>query len=213
MLLARLLCLSFLATALLPAQAIDLLPGEDFKGWTRIPVPATDGVQPKLQWRVDKAEKTLICMGDGQHEWLRSDKVYGDYVLEVDFRFAPKGADVKYNSGIGIRLSPWAELWTQAQTGPSGGYLFGMNLVDGAMERFNYSRQMKENRMKPAGEWNHYEIRVQGDKASLSVNGALVSEAAGIVLKQGHVGFEAEGHEIAFRNMKLTLLPPAEPRP
>jgi len=36
-------------------------------------------------------------------------------------------------------------------------------------------KEMKENRIKPAGEWNHYEIRVQGDKITLSVNGAAVS--------------------------------------
>ena len=66
--------------------------------------------------------RLLICTGDGQHEWLRFDQVFGDYILEVDFRFTPKGADVKYNSGIGVRLSPAGELWTQAQTGPTGGY-------------------------------------------------------------------------------------------
>ncbi len=207
MLLARTLLLALLATALLPAQSVDLLPDESLKGWTRIPIPATDGLKPKMQWRVDSVQKTLICTGDGGHEWLRSDRVFGDYILELDFRFTPKGADVKYNSGIGIRLSPWGELWTQAQTGPTGGYLFGVNLADGAMQRFNLLKTMKENRIKPAGEWNHYEIRVQGDKITLSVNGAAVSEVSGIALRTGHVGFEAEGHEIAFRNIKLTVLP------
>jgi hypothetical protein len=133
--------------------------------------------------------------------------VFGDYVLEVDFRFAPKGADVKYNSGIGIRLSPAGELWTQAQTGPTGGFLFGVNLVEGVLQRFNLMKEMKENRIKPAGEWNHYEIRVQGDTVRLSVNGAVVSEVPGIALRKGHVGFEGEGHEIAFRNIKLKTLP------
>jgi hypothetical protein len=207
MVFARILLLSSLATALLPAQSVDLLPDESLKGWTRIPIPATDGLKPKLQWRVDAAQKTLICTGDGGHEWLRYDQVLGDYILEVDFRFTPKGADVKYNSGIGIRLSAWGELWAQAQTGPSGGYLFGDNLVDGALRRFNLMKEMKENRIKPAGEWNHYEIRVQGDKITLSVNGVVVNEIAGIALRKGYIGLEAEGHEIAFRNIKLTVLP------
>ena len=67
--------------------------------------------------------------------------------------------------------------------------------------------QMTENRIKPAGEWNHYEIRVQGDKITLSVNGLTVNEIAGIALRKGYIGLEAEGHEIAFRNIKLTVLP------
>jgi len=186
---------------------VDLLPDASLKGWTRISIPPTEGLKPKLQWRVDAAEKTLVCAGDGQHEWLRSDQVFGDYILDVDFRFAPKGPDVKYNSGIGLRLSPAGELWTQAQTGPTGGFLFGVNLLDGAFQRFNLMKDMKENRIKAAGEWNHYEIRVQGDKITLSVNGAAVSEIPGLALRKGHIGFEGEGHEIAFRNIKLTKLP------
>ena len=207
MLFARILTLCSLAAAVLPAQSTDILPDESLKGWTRVAIPATDGLKPKMQWRVDTAQKALICTGDGGHEWLRYDQVLGDYILEVDFRFTPKGADVKYNSGIGIRLSTNAELWTQAQTGPTGGYLFGVNLVEGALVRFNLMKEMKENRIKPAGEWNHYEIRVQGDRVALSVNGAAVSEATAIALRKGYIGLEAEGHEIAFRNIKLTVLP------
>ena len=89
--LARILLVGIFAAALLPAQSIDLLPDESLKGWTRIPIPPTDGLKPKLQWRVDTAQKALICAGDGQHEWLRYDQMFGDYVLEVDFRFTPKG--------------------------------------------------------------------------------------------------------------------------
>ena len=207
MTLARILSLGMFAAALSTAQSTDLLPDESLKGWTRIPIPPTDGLKPKLQWRVEPGQKSLVCAGDGQHEWLRYDQLLGDYVLEVDFRFAPKGADVKYNSGIGIRLSRYGELWTQAQTGPTGGFLFGVNLVDGALLGFNLLKEMKENRIKPAGEWNHYEIRVQGDKVALAVNGAGVSAISGIALRKGYLGLEAEGHEIAFRNIKLTPLP------
>jgi hypothetical protein len=198
----------FLAfAALLPGQSTDLLPDESLKDWTRIPIPPTDGVKPKLQWRVDPAQKLLICTGDGQHEWLRYDRLLGDYVLEIDFRFAPKRLDVKYNSGVGIRLSQYGELWLQAQTGPTGGFLFGVNLVDGAFVRSTLQKEMKENRIKPAGEWNHYEVRVQGDRVTLAVNGAVVNEWPGIALRKGYLGLEAEGHEIAFRNLRLTPLP------
>src|SRR4051794_86974 len=103
MLFARIALFFWLAAGLLPAPSVDLLPDESLKGWTRIPIPPTDGLKPKLQWRVDSAQKLLICTGDGQHEWLRFDQIFGDYIMEVDFRFTPRGADVKYNSGIGVR--------------------------------------------------------------------------------------------------------------
>lgn len=190
-----------------PATAKDILPDESLKGWTRIPIPPIDGLQPKLQWRVDAAQHTLICSGDGGHEWLRYDQEVGDYILEVDWRFTPRGPEEKrYNSGIGVRLSGFGELWVQAQTGLAGGYLFGVNFLDGALARFNLSKQMKENRVKPAGEWNHYQIRVQGARVVLSVNGEVVSEADNIGLRRGYIGLEAEHYEVTFRNLRLQPL-------
>ena len=45
------------------------------------------------------------------------------------------------------------------------------------------------------------------DIVKLSVNGVAVNEIAGIALRKGYIGLEAEGHEIAFRNIRLTVLP------
>jgi hypothetical protein len=185
----------------------DLLPDESLKGWTRVPIPPISGVNPTLQWRVDTAARTLICSGAGGHEWLRYDKELGDYILVTDWRFTPKGPEVKnYNSGIGVRMTRYGDIWHQAQTGLTGGYLFGEHLVNGVMQRFNLQKEMKENRVKPAGEWNTYEIRVQGDRVSMSVNGAVVSEVGGCGLRRGYLGFEAEGFEVTFRNIRLKPL-------
>ena len=210
--LARVTCTAALGILLLPNlfaadEWTNLLPDESLKGWTRIPIPAVDGLKPKLQWRVDAVEKTLTCSGEGGHEWLRYDKELGDYVLQVEWRFTPRTEGPKsYNSGVGIRLSRWGELWVQAQTGLTGGYLFGTNLTDGAIKGFNLSKEMKENRVKPAGEWNLYAVRVQGDKITLAVNGMVVNEIGGIALRRGYIGLEAEGYEVTFRNLRLKML-------
>jgi hypothetical protein len=199
--------LAAFTTAGVAADFADILPEESLHGWTRIPIPPVDGLKPKLQWRVDSAQHVLICSGDGGHEWLRYDKELGDFILQVDWRFTPRTSEpTKYNSGIGVRLSKYGELWTQAQTGLAGGYLFGDNLVDGAIKRFNLSKEMKENRVKPAGEWNHYEVRAEGDRITLAVNGMVVNEISGIALKRGYVGLEAEGYEVTFRNVKVKTL-------
>ena len=191
------------AAASLP-EALDLLPTVDLTGWTSIPIPPVAGLSPKKQWRVDAEQHTLICSGEGGHEWLRFDRELGDFVLSLDWRFTPRGPDEKrYNSGIGVRLSKYGELWTQAQTGLAGGYLFGVNLVDGALQTFNLSKQMTENRVKPAGEWNHYEITVRGDRITLEVNGQVVSQQNQVGLRRGYIGLEAEFYEITFRNMRL----------
>jgi len=208
----RVACAALLGAALFQtaARAADwtgILPDESLKGWTRIPIPPVDGLKPRLQWRVDPAQKILICAGDGGHEWLRYDTEVGDFVLQVEWRFTPKAEEPKkYNSGIGVRLSKYGELWVQAQTGLAGGYLFGENLTNGAIQRFNLSKEMKENRVKPAGEWNVYEVRAQGDRITLSVNGMVVNEIGGIALRRGYIGLEAEGYEITFRNLRLKSL-------
>jgi hypothetical protein len=195
------------AASTAPPETIDLLPPDDFKGWTRISIPPVDGLKQKMQWRVDSAQHALVCTGDGGHEWLRSDREYGDFILQADWRFTPRGPDERrYNSGIGVRISKYGEIWYQAQTGLSGAYLFGNNLIDGVLKSFNLSKQMTENRVKPAGEWNHYDVTARGDKLTLTVNGAVVSEMAGCGLRRGSVAFEAEGYEITFKNIKLQVL-------
>jgi hypothetical protein len=189
-----------------PAEPKDILPDESLKGWTRIPIPPIDGLKPKLQWRVDSAAQTLICSGDGGHEWLRYDQLLDDYILQVDFRYTPRGPEeLRYNSGIGIRLSKYGELWVQAQAGLSG-YLFGANFTDGAIKSFNLSKEVTTNRVKPAGEWNHYEVRVQADRVTLAINGEVVNQVTGIGLRRGYIALEAEGYEITFRNLKLQPL-------
>jgi len=189
------------------AGTVDLMPDASLHGWTRIPIPPTDGLQPKMQWHVDTAQHALVCTGDGGHEWLRYDKELGDFILEVDWRFTPRAPDEKrYNSGIGMRLSQYGEIWYQAQTGLSGGYLFGNNIADGIIQRFNLSKEMKENRVKAAGEWNHYEVRAQGPRLTLAVNGAVVSELPNCGLRRGYIGLEAEHYEVTFRNLKLRTI-------
>lgn len=199
------------ALPLWAADWIDLTPpqtppGKDIPGWTRVPIPPAGAVNPTPQWRVDEAGKTILCTGQGGHEWLRYNKEFGDFVLDVEWRFTPKEGETRYNSGIGVRLSAFGEIWYQAQTGLAGGYLFGQNIANGEFARVNLRDQMKENRIKPAGEWNRYEIRAVGDTITLSVNGAVVNELKGAGLRKGYIGLEAEGFEIAFRNLRILPL-------
>ena len=129
----RLLCLLHLPGAILPAADwIDLMPDEGLHGWTRVPIPPAPAGDPRLQWRIDPAQHSLICKGDGAHEMLRYDKEFGDLILRVEFRYTPREPGYKkYNSGVFVRTSKYGEIWYQAQAGLAGGYWFGDNIVDG----------------------------------------------------------------------------------
>lgn len=60
-------------------------------------------------------------------------------------------------------------------------------------------------RVRPAGEWNTYELVARGQTISLWVNGAVTSEIT-VAVPRGHFGLEAEGWRIEFRDLKVKPL-------
>ena len=90
---------------------------------------------------------------------------------------------------------------------PPGEFLMGSTPVKGVVQRVNLRNEMKENRVKPAGEWNVYELRAEGPKLTLWVNGAVTTVLENLEVPKGYVGLEAEGYRIEFRNLKLKILP------
>ncbi len=195
--------------ATVPAEGIDLLADTSLKGWTRVPVPPAAPLTPISPWKADPASGRLICEGEKSgHEWLRYDKEFGNFLFHVEWRFIKLEGDPKYNSGIYFRNSLDGAIWHQAQLGSaSGGYIFGNTLVNGAPRRVNLSSQLMGKRVKPAGEWNTFDIRAEGRNLVVSVDGVVTSKYADCEVERGYVGLEAEGYRIEFRNMKLKELP------
>lgn len=192
-----------------PEGWTDLLAGAgpDLKGWTRGPIPSTGTRSAESQWSLDPATGVLVCSGTGGHEWARWDREQGDFLYHVEWRFTPVEGKKGYNSGIYVRNSADAKVWHQAQTGDgSGGFLFADTLVDGRIKRVNLSQQVTEKRVKPAGEWNTFEITCKGKDVTLWVNGAVTNEWHECEVPMGFVGLEAEGWRIEFRNVKLKPL-------
>ncbi len=182
-----------------PAGWTSVQPGSDLAGWTRLPWPATAALGSQ-QWSVDPASGHLVCDGKGGHEWLRLDGERGDAAFHVEWRFTPvEGAD-KYNSGVFARTATDLPVWHQAQVGLTGGFLFGVTRVGGVVKRV--AQEPAAARVRPAGEWNTYELVARGKTLSLWVNGAFTSEIA-IDVPRGHFGLEAEGWWIEFRNLKV----------
>ncbi len=191
-----------------PSGWTDLLPDANFTGWTRISFTPTDPLKEPSQWKVDLENRAVLCSGKGGHEWLQYEKPMDNFIYHVEWRFNPSSPeDKKYNGGLGARLSKYGEIWFQAQTTPEGGYLFGNNLVDGKLQRFNLRNQMTSNRVKPPGEWNTFEIRAEGDTMTLWVNGGVVNTLKGVALREGYIALEAEYFDITYRNIKVKMLP------
>jgi hypothetical protein len=191
-----------------PQGWVDILPAADLKGWYRVPVPPK-GKLGRAQWHVDAANKVLICDGDGGHDMLLLEKEYGDAIFHFEFCYTKLENGKGYNSGAYVRNSQDGAIWHQAQFGDAkDGYLFGQTQgPDGKKKGFNLSKQVKDMRIKPAGQWNTLEVTAKGKVLTLWVNGAVTCQFDGCGMEKGHLGVEGEGYRIEFRNLKVKTLP------
>jgi cephalosporin-C deacetylase len=190
-----------------PDGWVDLLPTEDLQGWYRVPVPPS-GSLGRAQWHVDADHKVLICDGDGGHDMLLFDRELGDAIFHFEFCYTKVEGKTGYNSGAYVRNSKDGAIWHQAQFGDAkDGYLFGQtSAAEGKKKSFNLSKQVKDGRVKPTGEWNTMEVTARGSTLSLWVNGAVTCRFDECGLPQGRVGLEGEGYRIEFRNLRIKEL-------
>jgi hypothetical protein len=187
----------------------NLFADKTMKDWIRGPLGAAGqlragSMDEPSPWKMDPATGILLCEGDKVgHEWIRFATEVADCVYHVEWRLTKVDGDPAYNSGVFVRSSADGKIWYQAQGTMAGGFLFGANPVNSAVTRFNLRQSMSENRVKPAGEWNTYELRAVGRQISLWVNGAVTSEFKECDVPRGYVGLEAEGYRVEYRNVQM----------
>jgi len=211
----RTLAAATLAVALaVPADAADAIPlfnGKDLSGWTFFLEkrgPNADGsMKMEDVWKVDGG--TLRCSGV-PNGYIRTTADYRDFVLSLEWRWAEKPG----NSGVLLRVTGPDKIWpktveAQLMSGNAGDFW----LMDGATldtdparadpKAGNHRLKMKAAE-RPAGEWNLYEITMDGDRVRLKINGEVVNEGTGAEEVAGKIALQSEGAPIEFRNIRLT---------
>ena len=137
---------------------VDLFNGKDLSGWTS---------QGDISaWGVEDGE--LVTVKPGQGWWLRTDKMYRDFELTLDF-WMPEGG----NSGVGLRGSSNGD---PAFTG------FEVQILDTAGEEPNehncgsvYEAIVPAAMaVLPHGNWNTYHIKLVGDTLNVTLNGVKI---------------------------------------
>jgi hypothetical protein len=192
---------------------IRLFNGKDLAGWTYFlekKGPNADGSM-KMQdvWSVDARHGVLRCTGV-PNGYLRTTADYESYVLRLEWRWPAKPA----NSGVFLRLVGEDKIWPKAieaqlQSGNAGDiWLIDDKTLDVAPAHLdpkadNHRLKSKANE-RPAGQWNEYEIAVDGDRVVLKVNGEVLNEGTGAEKVAGKIGLQSEGGPIEFRNIRLT---------
>ncbi|SIO24265.1 protein of unknown function [Singulisphaera sp. GP187] len=210
---ASLLVLLGAPAALLAEEFQDLFNGKNLDGWVAEGVKDFDkDGESRPVWSVQNGE--IVCTGKG-FGFLRYDREeFADFVLQVEFRMAPK-----CNSGLGIRTRVFDPKSSKA-TRPSI-YSYEIQLTDdaglpaskhssGSLYRYVAP---KVSAMKPASEWNRIVVECVGSQIKATLNGQEiidVDQSTLEALKQkplkGYVCLQNHGGTIEFRNVRIRAI-------
>ena len=163
---------------------ISLFNGKDLTGWQVV----NDGV-------FSVTNGTLhIERGMG---WLRSEKEFGDFVLEAEWR----GLETNYNSGFFVRSG------LAGKPFPDGGWQ--INLKQSALGALVKGKDVvlqSKTPAKPASKWTKFRMEVRGKSLTLFVNGERAWEFTELEPARGYVGIQAEGKQMEFRDVRIQEL-------
>jgi hypothetical protein len=211
-----LVCFASFGLLLLHAEEkpSELFNGKDLTGWK---VFLKDG-KGKPEDCFSVKDGIIECTGQ-PFGYLITEKEYGNYILELEWKWGEGAKKVKGvpNSGVLLHVSGPDKIWpksaeAQLMSGNAGDFW----LIDGFKLDVDKSRQdpkvarhffkMKTDKPveKPLGEWNSYRILCKGDTITLFVNGVKLNEGTNSELQSGKIALQSEGAPISFRNIKLS---------
>jgi hypothetical protein len=160
----------------------------------------------------------IVCPPTGGGN-LFTEKEYANFVLRLEFKLSPGG-----NNGIGIRAplegdAAYAGMEIQVLDDPAPQYkdIKPTQHTGSIYDVF----PAKLGALKPAGEWQEYEITANGRRITIKLNGqttvdadldsvkdeAVLKKHPGLLRKSGHVGFLGHRSHVEFRNIRIKELP------
>ena len=180
---------------------VDLFNGKDLTGW-----------QTTGNWIVEDGVVTLYPR-EGEKGWKRYDayltteKQYRNFVLSVDFKFEPTG-----NSGLFLRVGDLNDHVTSG---------FEIQILDThELEKPGHhdcggiirTSAPFTNAVKPAGEWNRYQVVLKDSTLVVFLNGELIQalDLSRSAIKNrpmaGYISFQDEAKVVSYRNVRIKEL-------
>jgi putative membrane-bound dehydrogenase-like protein len=184
---------------------IELYNGKDLSGWSCY---LTD---PQLAlgdvWTV--RDGVLRCRGTPAG-YLKSERRFESFELVVEWRFDPLAGPG--NSGVLLRRVGDDKIWPKSIEAQllhrNAGDIWNIDAfplqVDERRTDGRRTEKQKPSNEKPLGEWNRYEIVLDGGNLSLTVNGELQNSARWCEELPGEICLQSEGAVIEFRKVTLT---------
>lgn len=181
----------------LSAASDPLFNGRDLSGWV---------VMHGGEWTVEDGAlvgrngTNWTTNPEHSGSWLRTEKEYGDFVMELEYAISPRG-----NSGIHFRSA--------LEKNPSfTGY--EMQIVDdaGREPRKGSTGALYDvvaasrNMSRPAGEWNKVRLTCKGNRIQVELNGEKIVDYVGDRSTRGYIGLQNHDARsvIKFRNIRVT---------
>ena len=162
----------------------------------------------------------VLYPGNGGGGNLYTKNEYKDFVFRFDFMLT-EGA----NNGIGIRAPLEGDA---AYVGMEIQVLDNEAPIYSQLEKYQYHGSVygvipaKRGFLKPVGEWNSEEIRIEGDDIRVTLNGEVILEGniaeaskngtidhkdhPGLKNEKGHIGFLGHGSLVKFKNIRIKEL-------
>ena len=190
------------------AATVPLFDGKTFSGW--------EGETNKV-WRIrDGALVGGSLEGNPRNEFLATTKNYKNFVLKLEYKLI--GTQGFVNGGVQFR----SKRIPQPPNEMSGyqadiGMTYSGSLYDESRRKKMLYTADQELILKTekTNDWNTYEIRVEGQRIRLTLNGKLTTdyteretgiEQDGLIALQIHGNCKAE---ISYRNISIEVLPDA----
>jgi hypothetical protein len=198
-----------------------LFNGKDLTGWVNVNChPGTFFVK----------DGEIVTTG-APTGFLRSDRQYENFVLEMDWMHVEK--EKMANSGLFVWGDPIPAVGTAYTRGievqvlinyksdwaTSHGDIFSIWGARCVPDRPHPTRKglerclPSEERVKGGGEWNHYKVTANDGAIKLEVNGKEVSGVSDCHPRKGYLALESEGAECHFKNLTIKELPGTNPKP
>jgi len=191
----------------LEQPVVQLFPQRSLDGWKR--VWWVDN-RPKNIWTFDDAGN-LVCKGQPLG-FIRTEAEYKDFVLRFEWRYHPN-TRATGDSGVMLRITGEDLVWPRSieaqilplHTGDVVAWRGFPVREERGRTNGEFIFRLKDSENRP-GEWNHYEIRLDGGHMTVTLNGQLVNEVFDLEDVPGHIGIQCNGPEVHFRNMQLEPL-------
>jgi len=176
-------------------QAVRLLAGDNLEGW------AFSSESQKNAWSVKDG---VLATSGRPGGYIRTDDEYTNYVLRMQVRHLSKG-----NGGVLVRMVGEDKVWPKSveAQGMSGnmGDIFTINEfpLETGRSRGRYTPKLHPSNEKPLGEWNVYEITLDGGDLEIKVNGLVQNRGTGCEEVPGKICLQSEGSQMEYRNIVL----------